>query len=592
MQMMKNIIKYSQQEESETSVKNIFIKNFNIRKIKMKTRILYYGLLTVIFLVAFSGCNIMKKKTAETGTAGRVLITSDSNLPDNTDEQILNDNADYNAQGINNRNTGYINNVNTEDNMNIPSMQYASDNSNTGDEEILNDNPDSEEDVDNIETFENSLSDDGSFINVTQEEIDPDNNTSLELANVDEDIFPSTIWVPNSNYVSADWNPYSNGRWVWSSYGWYWRTNYRWHATYHYGRWWYSHRYGWVWSPGRRWAPAWVVWGHHRNYEGWHPISPRVHFHGTVVISPVMPHYQQNGWIIVKKNDFTSTVNSTTIIPYTKTKDILKNSTISVTLKQDGKRLYNEGPDVNLKKNEINKKNNEQNSVNQVLTTSKSDNKNNTNVKITKTKQNNTNVVNSTVEKNNVNKKNTNVITVPNNTKKETQKKGTENKGNVNVNTSPVKKQNNAVNTNKNSSVESKTTVKENTKVTTTPVNKQNNSSVNTNKSNTNENKNTVKETPKKKTETQPVNVEKSRNNNNNSTSNNTFNTTKTEYTPKVKESPRVIETPKVKESPRVTETPKVRESPRVTETPKVRESPKVTETPKVSPQQKNGNKK
>lgn len=133
-----------------------------------------------------------------------------------------------------------------------------------------------------MQTFEDTLSNYGQWIQVNKDDVDPDyinqDNTADENANtdgdqnyvstdgndnsdMDADINVSVIWVPYSNYEVEDWNPYVNGRWVWSPYGWEWVSDYHWgYGPYHYGRWWHSRDYGWCWSPGYRWGPSWVNW--------------------------------------------------------------------------------------------------------------------------------------------------------------------------------------------------------------------------------------------------------------------------------------------------------------------------------------------
>jgi hypothetical protein len=563
---MKNINENISLMKNESVNKDLILNNFKIGKINMKTRIILSSLITVIFLVAFSSCNITKNTEAQTGFAGRVILPADSNYSDYTEETILNGNANYNSQGKTVSYTEETTDGTTTDGILENSSNYE-------DEEILNDNPNTEDA--NLDTFENSLSADGSFISVTQDEIDPVNNVSDETVNVDEDIYTNTIWVPNSNYVSAGWNPYTNGRWVWSRYGWTWASNYSWgRHTYHYGRWWYSSRYGWVWSPGRKWAPAWVIWGHHKKYEGWYPISPRVHIQKKGVISPVMPRFKNNGWVIVKNSDFTKDVNSSTIISNTKTNDIIKNSTKSVTLKQDGNTLFNEG---NVKKNDIiQTKNNNQKSIEQVVTKQKPNDNNSVKTPVSDSRQNNTKV-----------KNNTTVITTPNDNLKESQKKVTDNKKNISISSTPNTKQNNTVTNTKSSNTENKTVVKDNQKKTnvtesSTPNTKQNNTVTNT-KSNSTESKTTVNDNQKKTVETQPISVEKNRNNNTN-------NNTKT--APKVEQTPKVIQSPKVEQTPKVIQSPKVEQAPKVKQTPKVEQSPKVNKEPVNNTQQKTITKK
>ena len=82
------------------------------------------------------------------------------------------------------------------------------------------------------------------------------------------------VWLPET--VSANWRPYTVGRWTSTDeYGWYWDSYepFAW-AVYHYGRWGYDPDYGWFWVPGDTWAPAWVQWRYSDDYVGWAPIGP------------------------------------------------------------------------------------------------------------------------------------------------------------------------------------------------------------------------------------------------------------------------------------------------------------------------------
>ena len=96
-----------------------------------------------------------------------------------------------------------------------------------------------------------------------------------EWIEIDRDIY---AWRPI--HVSSFWKPYSRGRWVWSSYGWYWDSYepFGW-AVYHYGRWYYDDYYGWIWIPDYEWGPAWVEWRYNDDYIGWAPLPPYASFH-------------------------------------------------------------------------------------------------------------------------------------------------------------------------------------------------------------------------------------------------------------------------------------------------------------------------
>ncbi len=83
-------------------------------------------------------------------------------------------------------------------------------------------------------------------------------------------------WQPTVTRVNVSWRPYSdNGRWVWSTSGWYWHSYYSWGwAPFHYGRWCSVPARGWCWVPGTVWGPSWVSWRHCNDHFGWAPLPP------------------------------------------------------------------------------------------------------------------------------------------------------------------------------------------------------------------------------------------------------------------------------------------------------------------------------
>lgn len=113
------------------------------------------------------------------------------------------------------------------------------------------------------------------------------------------------VWIPSR--VAAGWEPYRDGRWVWTrQWGWSWVDNAPWgFAPFHYGRW---VQYGgrWAWAPGRyearpTYAPALVALvggpqvsvgvtiGNTRRLPptAWVPLLPRQSY------VPVVPHSAQ-----------------------------------------------------------------------------------------------------------------------------------------------------------------------------------------------------------------------------------------------------------------------------------------------------------
>jgi len=87
-------------------------------------------------------------------------------------------------------------------------------------------------------------------------------------------------WQPTVAVSYPRWRPYADrGRWLWTSSGWYWQSDYSWGwAPFHYGRWVLNSRAGWVWVPDLTWGPAWVTWRYSDAYCGWAPLPPGTHY--------------------------------------------------------------------------------------------------------------------------------------------------------------------------------------------------------------------------------------------------------------------------------------------------------------------------
>ena len=113
------------------------------------------------------------------------------------------------------------------------------------------------------------------------------------------------VWIPT--IVVAGWEPYRDGRWVWTrQWGWSWVDNAPWgFAPFHYGRW-IQYRSRWAWAPGRfelrpAYSPALVTWvggpqvsvgitigGTRRPPQtGWAPLAPSQNY------VPAYPHSPQ-----------------------------------------------------------------------------------------------------------------------------------------------------------------------------------------------------------------------------------------------------------------------------------------------------------
>ncbi|MEO7299659.1 MAG: DUF6600 domain-containing protein [Verrucomicrobiota bacterium] len=113
----------------------------------------------------------------------------------------------------------------------------------------------------NVDYFENTLSPYGNWIEVADY---------------------GRCWQPTVVLVNSGWRPYSDrGRWIYTSSGWYWQSDYSWGwAAFHYGRWHRDSGFGWVWVPGSTWGPSWVSWRYTDDYCGWAPLPPSAHFDG------------------------------------------------------------------------------------------------------------------------------------------------------------------------------------------------------------------------------------------------------------------------------------------------------------------------
>jgi len=80
------------------------------------------------------------------------------------------------------------------------------------------------------------------------------------------------VWRPTA---VIDWQPFTRGHWIWTSYGWMWVDYDPWGwATSHYGYWYSDFTLGWVWVPDYTWSPVQCDWMLYGDYIGWSPVSP------------------------------------------------------------------------------------------------------------------------------------------------------------------------------------------------------------------------------------------------------------------------------------------------------------------------------
>jgi len=123
-----------------------------------------------------------------------------------------------------------------------------------------------------------------------------------EVAAPDPDtLAPYGTWLDDPQYgrvwrpgVAVGWQPYVDGHWTWTPYGWTWVSAEPWAWTFHYGRW-APTVAGWAWVPGTVWGPAWVDWYWGDGWVGWAPLGP---FGAQVTVI--------NNFVFVHERDFCS----------------------------------------------------------------------------------------------------------------------------------------------------------------------------------------------------------------------------------------------------------------------------------------------
>jgi hypothetical protein len=105
------------------------------------------------------------------------------------------------------------------------------------------------------------------------------------------------VWCPD---VDANWEPFSDGRWIRTSDGWAWDSYEPFgELVYHYGYWYNDADIGWFWVPGNEWSPARVQWYTDASYCGWAPLPPP-----NVYWPDPWDSYGSNVWVVVNINDF------------------------------------------------------------------------------------------------------------------------------------------------------------------------------------------------------------------------------------------------------------------------------------------------
>jgi hypothetical protein len=137
--------------------------------------------------------------------------------------------------------------------------------------------------------------------------------TNVDVAfNFHDALTPYGTWVNVASYgnvwrprVNADFVPYTNGHWIYTSYGPTWDGTEPWAwCAYHYGQWVFSPQFGWVWVPGYTYTPGRVVWATGADYIGWTPYvagGPNVNF--WVVVNRDRFGYNNYSNYVLRRNE-------------------------------------------------------------------------------------------------------------------------------------------------------------------------------------------------------------------------------------------------------------------------------------------------
>ncbi len=116
------------------------------------------------------------------------------------------------------------------------------------------------------------------------------------------------VWKPNPEIVGKNWTPYTKGRWIYTSWGWTWLSDFKewgW-AAFHYGRFAHTPTAGWVMINDILWAPAQALWKESENMIGWAPLPPGYSVMEAVRFGASV-HVPRQGWSFVPKEQLTST---------------------------------------------------------------------------------------------------------------------------------------------------------------------------------------------------------------------------------------------------------------------------------------------
>ena len=182
------------------------------------------------------------------------------------------------------------------------------------------------------------------------------NILGIKNAYADANVGMTFVWKPLPEFAmvsnagqTPQYVPYSNGQWVNSDAGWYFKAPTPWEETVHHqGRWVNSPSAGWMWVPGRVWAPAWVDWKQNEDYVSWAPLPPSVYYNTAGGFSSTS--IDDNNYAIVERGRFLEPDIYRYSSPYYESGNRISmnllTGTVGLTVVDN--MIINRGPDVNV----------------------------------------------------------------------------------------------------------------------------------------------------------------------------------------------------------------------------------------------------
>ncbi len=149
--------------------------------------------------------------------------------------------------------------------------------------------------------------------------------TSVSVSFFYDSLAPYGSWVTVGSYgrcwrpahVSAGWQPYLYGKWIYTDAGWTWVSFDPWGGDpYHYGTWVSTAGYGWIWVPGTIWAPAWVTWYMTDDAFGWAPVPPSFYVGISGYVGPAVT-VSRSAYVFVPAQQFAGVNVSSVRVPAT-----------------------------------------------------------------------------------------------------------------------------------------------------------------------------------------------------------------------------------------------------------------------------------